>query len=458
MERPLAAAQVNENILYQPDESPPPLASLGHGFQMIMGMLAAMAATTSIIARAGGQPDSYLSWIFFTALAVCGLGAILQTVRVWRFGSGYALSVITATPFIAVCITALLAGGPAMLSSLIAVSALVQFALISRLSLLRRIITPAVAGTVLMLVAATVISVVLGRLPDTPEGTPQAAAPIIASVTLLSYWESGCLPRVSGSSGGQSWESCRLCSGGPLRGVRPSESDRCAWIGIPPIVWAGFDFSLGTAFWRLLPGFVIVNLAVSINSISDTVAIQQAAWRRPRATDFRVVQGAHNLAMLTNLLAALLGTLPNMIGASNSVPCLPDRGRRAPRRSVRGAILIMVAFSPNIALVVAIPRPGPGGIHGGLDGHALRAGHEHRFRDGVDPRKAARGGVSLDGNRLPASANLPGYSQRDVGNAAQQRNDHRLGFHHPAHDADGHDIFAAQMPESGPGPVLPARD
>ena len=62
-----------------------------------------------------------------------------------------------------------------MLSSLIAISALIQFAFITRLSLLRRIITPTVAGTVLMLMSATIISVVLGRLPDIPKGAPMIA-------------------------------------------------------------------------------------------------------------------------------------------------------------------------------------------------------------------------------------------------------------------------------------------
>ena len=178
-------AQVNEDLLYQPDESPPHLVSLGHGFQNVAGRLAALAATTAIVARAGGQPDSYLAWIFFATLAVCGLGAILQTVRVWRFGSGYPLSVVTLTAFIPVCVAALLEGGPAMLSSLIAASALIEFLLIARLSLLRRIITPMVTGTVLMLLAVTVLSVLLGRLSDAPDGAPQAAAPLAAAVTLL---------------------------------------------------------------------------------------------------------------------------------------------------------------------------------------------------------------------------------------------------------------------------------
>ena len=70
----MATGQTNNDLLYQPDEQPPHLASLGLGFQSVMGRLAAMAATASIIAAAGGQSDSYLSWIFFSALVVCGLG------------------------------------------------------------------------------------------------------------------------------------------------------------------------------------------------------------------------------------------------------------------------------------------------------------------------------------------------------------------------------------------------
>ena len=146
-------AQVNENVLYQPDERPSHPASLVLGFQSVMTRMAAMAATTSIIAAAGGQSQAYMSWIFFCALVVSGIGSMLQTFRFWRFGSGYSLSVVSSSAFIAICISALLAGGPALLSSLIVVSSLIQFVFISRLSWLRRVISPLVAGTVLMLLA-----------------------------------------------------------------------------------------------------------------------------------------------------------------------------------------------------------------------------------------------------------------------------------------------------------------
>ena len=390
-------SQVNDNLVYQPDEQPSHPVSLAHGFQSVMTRMAAMAATASIIAVAGGQTQDYLSWIFFSALVVCGLGSILQTFQFWRFGSGYSLSVVSSSAFIAICISALVAGGPALLSSLIVVSSLIQFVFISRLSWLRRVISPLVAGTVLMLLASTIISVVLGRLSDLPEGAPPMAAPILAGTTLIILMGL----RLFASPKWQQWAplvailvGCAIAA--PFGAYDWQHVEEASWIGFPSFTWPGFDLSFGAAFWGLLPGFVIVNMAITINSITDTVVIQQVAWRRPRATDFRVVQGAHHLLVLTNLMAAALGTLPNRIGASNSARVMLT-GVAARRMGIYGGlILIAVAFSPKlIALVVATPRPVLVAYMIFMQSLLFVQGMRTVFRDGIDGRKAAVVGVSL---------------------------------------------------------------
>ena len=393
----VATSPTNEGIVYQPDERPSHPASLLHGFQNVMGAITAMAATASIVALAGEQSEDYLSWIFFASLVVCGLGRVFQTIRFWRFGSGYPLIVISASAFIAVCITTLADGGPAMLSSLIAVSALIQFVFISRLSLLRRIITPTVAGTVLMLMSATIISIVLGRLSDLPDGAPAVSAPSLAGTTLLILLGM----RLFAPPTWQQW--------GPIIGIVAGcvvaaawglydfqRAIEAPWLGLPANSWPGFDLSFGATFWALLPGFVIVIMATTINSIGDTVAIQQVAWRRPRATDFRVVQGAHNLLALTNLLAALLGALPNMIGASNSARVLLT-GVAARRMGIYGGlILIAVAMLPKmIALVVAIPRPVLVAYLVFMLALLFVQGMSIVVRGGINGRKAAVVGLSL---------------------------------------------------------------
>lgn len=70
---------------------------------------------------------------------------MVQARRFGRFGAGYILLMGTSGAFIAVSVGALAQGGPGMLATLVAASALFRFLLASRLSLLRRLITPTVA-------------------------------------------------------------------------------------------------------------------------------------------------------------------------------------------------------------------------------------------------------------------------------------------------------------------------
>ncbi len=353
----MVTTPTNDHVIYEPDEPIPAHVALGHGFQSIMGRLSGLAASTAIIAQASGQPESYVSWIFFVSLAVCGTGTILQTFRIGRFGSGYPLGVSNGSAYIAVAVSALIAGGPALLSSLIIVSALLQFVLGSRLSLLRRVLTPTVTGTVLMLMAASVMPVLLSKLSITPEGAPDAAAPAVAGVTFAIVVGL----RLFGPPTIKQWGPAIAIVGGCVLAVPLGLFDiqpfiEAGWIGIPLDARPGLDFGLSAEFFALLPGFVIVVMATSMYSISDMVTIQQVSWRRPRATDFRVIQGALNVVVVTNLASALLGSLPNMVPPGNS-PKILLTGVAARRIGIyAGGILIAIAFLPKlIALITAIP-------------------------------------------------------------------------------------------------------
>ena len=83
------------------------------------------------------------------------------------------------------CIAALQVAGPATMASLVVVSSLFQFLLAAKLSLLRRVFTPVVSGSVIMLITATVIPAFFPLLGAVPEATTSYAAPMIALVTLV---------------------------------------------------------------------------------------------------------------------------------------------------------------------------------------------------------------------------------------------------------------------------------
>ena len=393
----MAAEHMNENVRYEPNESPPTLVGVGAGLQAAVIIVAPVVLTVVIVARIAEQPDAYISWGVFAALIVSGVTTVLQAVRVGRVGAGHVLIMGTSGAFIAVCVAALVKGGPATMASLIVVSSLFQFALAARLSLLRRIFTPVVAGTVIMLIAATVMPIVFGSLTDVPEGTSQAAAPAAAVATLV----------VVASLVLRAPPALRLWS--PVIGIvvgcvvsipfgllDVQAILDAQWVGVPFASWPGFDVTPDVEFWALLPAFVVVTLVGAIETIGDGVAIQRVSQRKPRATDFRVVQGALNADGVGNFLSGILGTLPNTT-YSSSISLAEVTGIGARRVGVIiGAIFVVVAFFPKVAaLLIAIPPPVAAAYLTVLLGLLFVQGMKIIIQDGVDHRKAAVAGLAF---------------------------------------------------------------
>ena len=283
----MAAVNVNESVRYEPEENPPPLVTIGSGIQAAILILAPVVLTVVIVSRIAGQSEGFMAWAVFAALLVSGSTTVLQAVRVGRFGSGYVLMMGTSGAFIAVCVAALKLGGPATMASLVIVSSLIQFLLAARLSWLRSIFTPVVTGTVIMLIAATVMPIVFDTLTDVPAGSPQTAAPVTALVTLVIV----AAMVVRAPPTWRLWSPIVAIAVGCLvsipYGIYDFQSVLDApWIGIPFDGWPGFDLTPGVEFWALLPAFIVVTLVGAIETIGDGVAIQRVSRRNPRATDF----------------------------------------------------------------------------------------------------------------------------------------------------------------------------
>ena len=393
----MAATYVNDNVRYEPDEVPPSPVAVGAGAQAAAIIIAPVVISVVIVMRIAGQPNDYMAWAVFAALLVSGVTTILQAVRVGRIGAGHVLIMGTSGAFIAVCVAALTVAGPATMASLIVISSLFQFALAFRLSLLRRIFTPVVSGTVIMLIAATVFPIVFDTLTQVPEGSATAAAPLAALATMITV--AGLVLR--GPSSLRLWSpvigiavGCAVAVPYGLYDVQQILD--APWVGIPFASWPGLDVTPGPEFWALLPAFVVVTLVGAIETVGDGVAIQRVSRRRPRATDFRVVQGALNADGMGNLLSGLGGTLPNTT-YSTSISLAEVTGIAARRVGViLGAIFVVLAFFPKIAAVlIAIPGPVAAAYVTVLLGLLFVQGMKIVVQDGLDHRKAVVAGLSF---------------------------------------------------------------
>ena len=393
----MAETSINETVRYEPNEHPPTSLLIGAGFQGALVMLGSIVLTVVIVFRIADQPADYISWGVFAALLISGANTILQAVRFWRFGAGHVLVMGTSGTFIAVCIAALVEAGPALMASLIVVSSLVQFLLAAWLPTLRRVFTPVVTGTVIMLIAATVMPIVFDMLTEIPQGRPGMAAPAVLLATLLTILAlvlRGPRPLRLWSPVIGTAVGCVVAA--PL-GLYDFQSVLDApWFGVPLGSWPGVDFTPGHQFWALLPAFVAVTIVGAIETIGDGVAIQRVSRRRPRAIDYRVVQGALNADGLGNLLSGIAGTLPNTT-YSGTIPLVEVTGMAARRVGITiGVVLLVLAFLPKTtALLIAIPNPVAAAYIAVFFALLFVQGMRIVFRDGVDHRKAVVVGISF---------------------------------------------------------------
>ena len=276
------------------------------------------------------------------------------------------------------------------MASLIVVSSLCQFLLAAKLSLLRRIFTPVVAGSVIMLIAATVMPIIFTMLDEVPEGTPSFASPVVEGVSLAVV--AGLVLR--GSPAVRLWApiaalviGCAVSVGFGMYDVQTVID--APWVGVPFGSWPGLDVTPGVEFWALLPAFVAGTIVGAIETVGDGVAIQRVSRRRPQATDFRVVQGCLNADGLGNLLSGDAGTLPNTT-YSTSISLAEVTGVAARRVGVViGVTLMTLAFFPKVAaLLIAIPGPVIAAHTTVFLGILFVQGMRIVIADGMDHRKA----------------------------------------------------------------------
>ena len=380
-----------------PDARIPVPLTVGLGLQLASLVLPGAVLIPTIVFRGAGQGEEVLLWAVFASVVVCGAITVLQALRVGRFGAGHLIATGTSGAAIAVSIAALDAGGPALLASLVLALALLQFAFSARLALFRRILTPTVTGTIIMLTPVTVMPVVFEQLGNVPEGTPPLGGPMSAITTLAVVV--GIMLKARGAL--RLWAPIIGIVAGSLVAAPFGlyDVDRIAdalWIGFPQAEWPGIDLEFGVAFWALLPAFLFIGVVCTIQTVSGSVAIQRVSWSRPKAIDFRAVQGAVAADAMGNLLCALAGTMP--VGFRPTGTSMVEITGICARSIgiALGTALVMLACLPKaLAVVLAIPGPVTATFITIMMAAIFIIGIKVIVQDGIDYRKGAIVGIAF---------------------------------------------------------------
>ncbi len=351
-----ATATASQNPKYEAHENPPFLTSLGLGAQFAFIATATLLVTPVIVAQESGHED-LLVWMVFASLVVVGLSTLLQVRSVGPVGSGSVLPMFTAAVSIPFCISAMADGGPAALSTLVIACAVTQLVISRWLFILRRIVTPTVGGIVILILSITLASVVFKILDDVAKVEPVPAT-LSALVTLVVV----AAITLRGAALLRLW--------GPVIGIIAgtitaavlgiydfSRVEEAAWVGLPGTA-PSLSIDFGVTFWTLMPSFLFLGVIFSIQANGESIAMQRAASREDRAINFREVQGTLAGSGVSNLMAGITATVPNIIN-SGIVSFVRTTGVASRHVGYAiGLIFLALAFSPKVSAVFStIPGP-----------------------------------------------------------------------------------------------------
>ena len=318
---------------------------------------ATLLVTPVIVAQESGQDESYLTWMVFASLVVVGVSTLLQVRRLGSVGAGAVLPMFTAAVSIPFCITAVMDGGPATLTTLVLVSAAVQLVVSKWLFILRRVVTPTVGGIVILILSITLASVVFALLDNASQEDP-TGAPLTALITLVVV----AALTLRGAPLLRMW--------GPVIGIVVGTAAAAAlgmydvsrivdapWVGIPDSA-PGLALDFGIPFWTLLPSFLFLGVIFAIQATGEAIGVQRVSYREGRAVDFRGVQGALAGGGASNLMAGLAGAVPNIVNSS-IIAFIRTTGVASRRLGYCiGFIFLAMAFLPKVsAFFSSIPGP-----------------------------------------------------------------------------------------------------
>ncbi|MCY4129226.1 MAG: hypothetical protein OXG15_08305 [Gammaproteobacteria bacterium] len=373
-----------------------PIAS-GLGIQLVALVIPGVVLIPTIVFRGAGQPEEILLWGVFASVVVCGATTMLQAARLGRFGAGYLIATGTSGAAMAVSVAALNAGGPALLATLVLSLAIVQFLFSTRLELFRRILTPTVTGTIIMLTPVTVTPVIFQELNNVPEGVAPMVGPICALTTLAVVI--GIMLKAHGFW--RLWSPIIGVIAGALMSVAFGLYDiervvNAGWIGFPTLEWPGLNLEFNVAFWALLPAFLFITVVCTIQTVSGSIAVQRVTWNETKAVDFRSVQGAVSADSVGNLFGSVLGSMPvGFRPTGTSMVEITGVGSRSLGLILGASLLVLACVPKALAIVLAIPGPVTATFTTIVMASIFIIGVKVVIQDGIDYRKGAIVGIAF---------------------------------------------------------------
>lgn len=328
------------------------LVSAQHVAAMVVGTITPPLLLAGVLRFSPEQTAYFVSM----ALLASALGTLLQTMRPGPVGSGLLSVTGTSFSFLQPLIQAGTSGGLPLMFGMSLATAPLQLVLAPFLPRLRRVFTPLVSGTVVLLIGLSLIpSAMFGIVAAPVEGAPPWAGAAIAVVVIVAV--------VAMQAVDRTWARLAGVLVGIVAGCVVAAA--CGWMPLPRaavaagpwLTWPQL-FPHGLAFsWALALPFAFIYLVSLLEAMGDMTATAQLSGLSTTGDEHaRRMRGGVIADGLTSLLTAVFGAFPSTTYAQNNgvIQITGVASRRL--GPIMAVILALLGLFPPVGtLISALP-------------------------------------------------------------------------------------------------------
>lgn len=355
-------AKQPENLLYGLDDRPPNSVLLALAFQHIL-LISSSLVLPMVLVSGLGMGAGVVGSVVSLSMIACGVGTMLQSMRLPYIGSGYLCPNVCGPNFFAASVSAAWVGGLPLMRGMTIVAGLFEVICARFMPRLAFLFPPEITGLVVLMVGINLIPVSTSKFMDINfAGEPiNYVSFAIATVTLfivvaLNVWGAARIRLYA--------MLISMAVGYFLSfmfGLMPASD--YANVGAAP--WLGFPHYEGmfniSFEWALLPTFLIVSLTGTLKSFGNLVIAEKfndEDWRAPDPT--RISNGlvADGLALS---FSGLIGGMASDTSSSNVALSGASGATSRYIGFAAGALFLLLGFSPKVSAVLSVMPAAVGG-------------------------------------------------------------------------------------------------
>ncbi len=385
-----------ENLIYGVDEKPPFCVLFLLGLQHIFLMSSTLLLPVVLVSEIGGSFEQVRKVVASTMIA-CGVGTILQALRLKGFGSGFVCPNLCGPNFFLASMQAAWLGGLPLMRGMTLVAGVAEAFFARFLNRLRFLFPAEITGLVVLMVAEGVVPIGVSKfLGINYEGEP-IRIPCVVTATLsllamvgVTIWGKK-LRLYSVLIGMVSGYGLSILTGL----ISPSEFHQAfnsPWMALP-LLDNLFEINFR---WSLVPVFVIVSITGALKSVGNLIMCEKVNDEEWTGPDMPRIANGLTADSISVAVSGLLGGVASDTSASNVALSSASGATSRSIAYMAGGLFIVLGLFPKISgLLSVMPAPVMGAILIFVTCFMVMSGIQIILGSGLDMQKTFVIGVAL---------------------------------------------------------------